>query len=248
MIARFLSGGYCGLFSGILPLYLSELSPINFRGLVGGLYQLLIVIGILTTNIYGLKKVLGNDRLWPILAGAFHYFPMIFHIGLFFSVESPKYLYLNKNDIAAAQIALTKLRGAKNVELIKNEIAMLENERVMQARLRKISWSEFFSDISLRHPLLVAFLGHLCQQLSGVNVVTFYSTIIFKSIGLDGDWPMYASLILVVVQLFMAVICMSLIERAGRRILMISGMTGMSLFAFLIGIFRVFGVRIFGIQ
>ncbi len=171
MIARFISGLYCGLFSGVLPLYLSELAPMNLRGLIGGFYQLSIVIGILATNIYGLRQVLGNEQLWPILAGGFQYFPMLVQTGLFFAVESPKHLFMNKNDKIGAQRALAKLRGVHNVTLIKNEMEMLENEKLAQAEQRQVAWLELFKNKDLRHALLIAFLPHICQQFSGINAV-----------------------------------------------------------------------------
>jgi MFS family permease len=172
MVARFFSGLYCGLFSGVLPLYLSELAPTNLRGLIGGLYQLLIVLGILSTNIYGLRQVLGNDTLWPILAGGVHYIPLLVHLGLFYAVESPKYLFINKNDKIRAQRALVKLRGVHNVTLIKHEMNMLENEKLAQAQQRQVQWAELFKNNHLRHALLVAFLPHACQQFCGINAVS----------------------------------------------------------------------------
>lgn len=81
MVARFLSGIFCGLFTGILPLYLSELPPQNYRGLVGTLNQFGIVFGILVTNVLGLPNILGSVNLWPVLVGLM-VVPVIAHVLL----------------------------------------------------------------------------------------------------------------------------------------------------------------------
>jgi hypothetical protein len=172
MVARFIAGTYCGLFSGVLPLYLSELPPFNYCGLTGGLFQLMVVLGVLTTSVYGLEDVLGCESLWPILAGAFLYLPCIAMLGLFFAVESPKHLYINKNDKKGAQEALVKLRGVQSANLmIEKELEMFEKEKAAKLEQLKIGYADLFIDKSLRHPLIIGMTVHLAQQLCGVNVV-----------------------------------------------------------------------------
>ena len=99
---RFMTGIFSGLFSGVLPLYLLEIAPINLRGIAGTMGQLNLVIGILITNILGLDILLGTKNLWPFLVGLV-IVPSFVHLGLFAAVESPKYLFLIKNDKEAAQ-------------------------------------------------------------------------------------------------------------------------------------------------
>ena len=99
MIARFFSGIYCGLFTGVVPLYLSEIPPINLRGLCGTMNQVSLVFGILLTNVYGLSEVLGTEKLWPLLVGLM-LIPVLTHVILyFFGIESPKHLFINKGKI-----------------------------------------------------------------------------------------------------------------------------------------------------
>ena len=100
--SRFLAGVYSGLFSGILPLYLSECSCKNLRGLTGAMNQFSIVIGILIANIVGLPQLLGTQQLWPILV-ALTFTPAIIHLSMIFTAESPKYLFINKNDRPKAE-------------------------------------------------------------------------------------------------------------------------------------------------
>lgn len=70
--------------------------------------------------------------------------------------------------------------------------------------------------------------------------VIFYSTKIFTSVGLKDQWPLYATILLGVVQLVMTLVCTGLIERAGRKILLLVGMIGMCLSSFGIGLSRLF--------
>ena len=108
---RFVQGLYSGLFSGIAPLYLSECSPKNLRGVAGTMQQLFVVIGILVSSILGLnlskfdenyQGILGTKDLWHILVGLI-LVPCVVHLLLFGAVESPKYLFFNKNDKQAAE-------------------------------------------------------------------------------------------------------------------------------------------------
>ena len=88
--------------SGILPLYLSELAPKNLRGSIGALNQLLIVFGILATNICGLPDLLGSDSKWPILL-ALSLIPAGIHMLLVFAPETPKFLIIKHNAVSKAR-------------------------------------------------------------------------------------------------------------------------------------------------
>lgn len=108
MLSRLLAGVYSGFFTGILPLYLSECSSRNLRGLSGTMNQLAIVIGVLVVNVMGLQYVLGTPELWPVLTGL-TLLPVLAHIGLYFLSESPKYVMNNKHDKAEARASKNDL-------------------------------------------------------------------------------------------------------------------------------------------
>lgn len=165
MAARFFSGVYCGLFSGIFPMYLNECSPKNLRGRIGVINQLSIVIGILAANLFGLPQVFGTKELWPVLVG-FTIIPTLVHIGLFFVVESPKYMYINKNNLSQTRAILMKLRDYDEV-LVQAEIEELEEEKKRIAIQRKVSWADMFKRVELRRALIAAVGVQISQQLSG---------------------------------------------------------------------------------
>lgn len=101
-----------GFFCGVCPLYLSEIPPIRLRGLTGTINALAMCVGNLVTNILGLPSILGKDDLWPYLLAFGLIIPALVHfVGLPFCVESPKYLFITKNnpDKAKACINIFKM-------------------------------------------------------------------------------------------------------------------------------------------
>ena len=102
IIGRLIIGINSGLNAGLAPMYLSEISPTALRGAVGTVYQLIITISILLSQILGMTNVLGNDAGWPFLLGLTVIPGVLQLITLPFCPESPKYLMLDKNDNTSA--------------------------------------------------------------------------------------------------------------------------------------------------
>ena len=98
MVGRFLAGVYSGIVTGILPLYLNELSPQHLRGTIGTLNQLTIFSGTLLANILGLPNLLGNQTVWMVLVSLNLIPASLQLVGLSFAAESPKFL-MNINNI-----------------------------------------------------------------------------------------------------------------------------------------------------
>ena len=126
---------------------------------------------------------------------------------------------------------------------VEKEIEMLETEKASINNRVKIRWGEFISKRSLKGPIIISLGLHICQQFSGINAVIFYSTDIFESVGLKGNWPRYSTIILGIFQLIMTVFCMFTIEKIGRKKLLLIGFIGMSFSSFGLVLARVFGVN-----
>ena len=71
MVGRFLIGLNCGFNSGLCPMYINELAPVQIRGAVGVLFQLGATSSIMLSQILGLPEILGNEKYWPLLLGKF---------------------------------------------------------------------------------------------------------------------------------------------------------------------------------
>ncbi|CAF0739741.1 unnamed protein product [Brachionus calyciflorus] len=241
IIGRVLTGFISGFFCGVCPLYLSEIPPLNLRGFTGAINALAMCIGNLVTNIFGLPILLGTDKLWPYLLGLIIIPAVVHFIGLPFCLESPKYLFITKNKPEEAKRALEKMRGYDNQALIEQEISELEQEKEVKKNQKEISYLSLVKIPSLRRALVVSIILQASQQFSGIIVVIFYSAEIFTKIGLEETtWALYASILIALVETIMHGVCMFFIDSKGRRILLLSGMIGMSASCFVLAITRIF--------
>ncbi|XP_029472781.1 solute carrier family 2, facilitated glucose transporter member 2 [Rhinatrema bivittatum] len=219
---RLILGFYCGLSSGLVPMYIGEISPTALRGALGTLHQLAIVTGILISQIIGLSFLLGSEQLWPLLLALSGVPAILQIILLFFCPESPRYLYINLGQEEAARKSLKKLRG--NYDSTR-DIAEMKKEREEAASDRKVSIFQLLKSFSYRQPLIVALVLHISQQFSGINAIFYYSTNIFEKAGIGK--PVYATIGVGVVNTVFTVISVFLVEKAGRRFLFLVGLAGM---------------------
>uniref|UniRef100_A0A8C8SD40 Major facilitator superfamily (MFS) profile domain-containing protein n=1 Tax=Pelusios castaneus TaxID=367368 RepID=A0A8C8SD40_9SAUR len=231
IIGRFIIGLFCGLSTGFVPMYISEISPTALRGAFGTLNQLGIVVGILVAQIFGLKEIMGTESLWPLLL-AFTIIPAILQCAaLPFCPESPRFLLINKMEEEKAQTVLQKLRGTQDVA---QDIQEMKEESAKMSQEKKATVLELFRSPNYRQPIIIAIVLQLSQQLSGINAVFYYSTGIFEKAGVKE--PVYATIGAGVVNTVFTVVSLFLVERAGRRTLHLVGLGGMALCAVLMTI------------
>lgn len=233
-VGRFLMGINCGINSGIPAMYFSEIAPLHLRGAIGSIHQLFITIGIFLSSIFGLYPVLGSERLWPILF-ALALVPIIVQLmTLPLAPESPKYLYLDKGDEDAAQRALAKFRGHSEN---KDELEDMKREHEKLKSEPKVTVRDVFTNKYLRKVTIIAIMLMVMQQLSGINAIMFYSTTIFNSCGLAGEAASYATIGLNAVNVAMTLVSVALVEKAGRKTLLLVGFIGMSASMILLAVF-----------
>ncbi len=127
VVGRFLIGINSGINAGLAPMYLSEIAPVALRGAVGTVYQLIITISILFSQIMGMDSVLGTPDLWPWVL-ALTIVPGVLQVFVLpLCPESPKYLLLEKEDDERANEALVWLRGKVDVH---DEMDAMKQEKV----------------------------------------------------------------------------------------------------------------------
>ncbi|XP_033839820.1 solute carrier family 2, facilitated glucose transporter member 4-like isoform X1 [Periophthalmus magnuspinnatus] len=222
ILGRFIIGAFCGLSSGLTPMYVGEIAPTSLRGALGTLHQLAIVTGILLAQILGLESLLGSAELWPVLLGL-TVVPTVLQMTLLpFCPESPRFLYIVRCQEHHAKSGLRRLTGRQEVG---DMLAEMKEEKRRMDMERKVSILELFRSPLYRQPMVIAIMLQLSQQLSGVNAIFYYSTSIFITAGVQS--PVYATIGAGVVNCAFTVVSLFLVERMGRRTLHMLGLSGM---------------------
>ncbi|KAI8143546.1 general substrate transporter [Fennellomyces sp. T-0311] len=228
---RFCTGISCGMGSVATPTYNGEVSTILSRGSLGVCNQLMIVCGILGSNAVGI--FLSTVPLWRINYSLVAV-PAILQILLLpLLIESPRYLVsVNKDE--EARHALQKLRGSQyNVEfeledIIQGQRKPVETEKGESNTVLKesqksaeiCSFSDLLRDPQLRYITLTIMILHVAQQFSGVNGVMYYSTIIFRQ-SFGESQARQLAFAGSVVNLAVTLLSVYLVERCGRRFLLL---------------------------
>ncbi|XP_015117078.1 glucose transporter type 1 isoform X6 [Diachasma alloeum] len=232
-LGRFVIGINCGLNTSLVPMYISEIAPLNLRGGLGTVNQLAVTVGLLISQVLGIEKILGTNDRWPILLGL-AVVPAIAQLVLLpICPESPRYLLITKQWEEEARRALRRLRGSNQVEEDIDE--MRAEERAQQAE-STIKMSELICSPTLRAPLVIGVVMQLSQQLSGINAVFYYSTQLFHNAGLTEESAKLASIGIGAIMVIMTLVSIPLMDRTGRRTLHLYGLGGMFIFSIFITI------------
>uniref|UniRef100_A0AC34FHU2 Major facilitator superfamily (MFS) profile domain-containing protein n=1 Tax=Panagrolaimus sp. ES5 TaxID=591445 RepID=A0AC34FHU2_9BILA len=228
-LGRFIIGINCGIGSSVVCMFITEIAPANYRGSLGTMQQLLVVIAILFAQILGLKQLLGTATLWPYIFDV-ALIPAIFQtIAFFFVPESPKYTFVIRDDEEQALKDLCLYRDSnENDPMIQREMAEIKKEAEAYKIEEKIGFTALFRG-SLLWPTFLACFLQASQQLSGINAAMFFSSTIFEIAGLAGDWPLYATIIMGMTNVFQTAVSFYLVEHRwfGRRLLLLIGTIGM---------------------
>jgi len=226
MVGRFITGMMGGAFSLTAPVYTSEISEKEIRGSLGSYFQLMVTIGILF--VYGV----GSATSVFILSLICGVVPLVFG-GIFWLMPETPLYYLQKGQKDRAQTSLQWFRG-KNYD-VSAELQEIQ-ATVDKAAAQKLSFFKAFKTKEAKKGLMVAFGLMIFQQLSGINAVIFYTTDIFKSAGSSIE-PETQTIIVGVIQVVITFISTLVVDRLGRRILLMLSDGIMAICTLLLGIF-----------
>ncbi|GAB1859400.1 Glucose transporter type 1 [Camponotus japonicus] len=230
---RFIIGVNCGLNTSLVPMYISEIAPLNLRGGLGTVNQLAVTVGLLVSQVLGIEQILGTNEGWPVLLGL-AICPAILQLLLLpVCPESPRYLLITKQWEEEARKALRRLRASNQVE---EDIEEMRAEERAQQTESTISMTELICSPTLRKPLVIGVVMQLSQQLSGINAVFYYSTNLFTSSGLTDESAKFATIGIGAIMVAMTLVSIPLMDRAGRRTLHLYGLGGMFIFSIFITI------------
>lgn len=217
--SRFIGGLGVGASSVAVPIYLSEISPAKDRGKLTALYQFNIVFGILVAFLSNyLIGLAVADEAWRWMLGV-EMIPAALYAFFVLGVpESPRWLITRRGDENAARQVLRRLNPAEDVEKLVTAIGKSVSRR-------KVALSTFLSG-RYRSPILLAFLVAFFNQASGINFVLYYAPRIFERAGIAAEAVLGASVPLGIVNLLFTLLGIALIDRYGRRRLLIIGCIG----------------------
>lgn len=217
LVGRFVTGLAIGVASLAVPLYIAEVSPSESRGAYVSLNQLLVTLGILGAYIvsYHYADVSAWRKMFE-----FAFIPLALQVvGLFFIPETPAWL-VSKGRRNLAEKVLHRLKVAHP----RQRLTELHKEDDQPTRK---SWRELLNP-SVRKPFLVGIGVSVFQQITGINTVIYYAPQIFQSTGYQtAESAIFATMLVGVVNVLFTLISLWLIDKVGRRALLMAGLIGM---------------------
>ncbi|XP_031350215.1 facilitated trehalose transporter Tret1-like isoform X2 [Photinus pyralis] len=210
-LARLLAGVGVGSTCVAAPMYVTDIAEVRVRGLLGTFFQLQITIGFLIGYTFGVLI-----ESFQILALVSSVFPIIFLVAFYFMPESPTFL-LSKNRIHEARMALQFLRGHGHE--IENELST-RKEELNEIASNQCKFSDLYRCQATMKAMIIALGLMFFQQFSGINAILFYAGTIFK----DASGSLSSgccTVIIGTVQVLATLMAATLIERLGRKILLL---------------------------
>lgn len=208
-----------GLASSAVPLYIAEVSPPNARGWQVSLFQLAITAGILAA--YVVDYAFAATGGWRWMLGLAAVPGVLLGLGMLYLPETPRWL-AKRGRADAAEAVLRKIRGTADVGFELGEI----QDSLLQAEERG-RWSDLASP-ALRPALVVGIGLAIFQQVTGINTVIYYAPTIIQSAGISSaSGAILATAGIGLVNVLMTIFAMWLIDRVGRRPLLLAGTAGM---------------------
>lgn len=231
-LARMLGGFAFGAALVLAPTYIAEISTSENRGTLVSVQQLNIVLGFFAaflSNYYfnGAFKsgtsFLTESNVWRWMLGVEMIPALLYFLLLFFVPKSPRWLFAQSRN-AEGQAVLERLHGTEYAAKESQAIIASINE---DKNKEKVQIAELFKP-ALRFILLVGLTLGILQQVTGINAIYFYATSIFKQTGIGTDAAFSSGVLLSGTSVVFTLVAMYLIDRMGRRPLLIVGMAGIA--------------------
>ncbi|BCJ36083.1 putative metabolite transport protein CsbC [Actinocatenispora thailandica] len=239
LVARLVLGLAVGSASSTVPVYLSELSPTEIRGRVLTLNQLLITIGILVA--YFVNLAFSSGGLWRgmFAVGAVPALLMVL-AAAFLLPESPEWqgTHGQLDKARALVVSLTNEATAdKLIDERRRRRQQWEADRPAQRGWRLLRSAR------VRPALVVGLTLAAAQQFGGINTIIYYAPTIMKETGLTAGNSILYSVAIGLINLVMTLVAIKLIDRVGRRVLLLFSLTGMTVTMALLGLAFVAGLN-----
>lgn len=234
VVARLVLGLAIGFAAVAAPLYIAECAPVEKRGAMVSTYQLAITVGILGAYLGGLA--IAGPQSWRTMFALGAAPALLFLAGLAFLPESPRWLALKERG-DEARAALRRLRPPGwDVAAEVDAVSRVAHADTVHADAGSAGYRALLAP-AVRPALVVAFGLFFLQQLSGINAVIYYAPEIFSHAGFDSDATrLLATVGIGTVNVATTVLAMVLIDRVGRRPLLVLGFAGTAVTMLLIAL------------
>lgn len=226
---RFVGGVGVGASSVAAPIYISEIASSEKRGRLAALYQFCLVFGIMIAFISNwLLDGVGGVNDWRWMLGVEALPALAYTLMVTRVPNSPRWLVLQRKDDKAALSVLEVIHGGieqakEKLNAIKKDLNLPKSsENLFQKKYKRVLWLGF----------LIAFFN----QLSGINFVLYYAPRILEQAGLGGTDSLFNAIAIGIVNLIFTLIGVRLIDRLGRRQLIIIGSIGYIISLIMVGL------------
>jgi SP family arabinose:H+ symporter-like MFS transporter len=234
IVWRIMAGIGVGAASMLSPLYIAEVSPAAIRGRMVSVNQLTVVIGILLAYLSNyLLADLENNWRWMFASGAIP--AVLFFVCVFLVPESPRWL-LSKGRVDEARHVL--LRLASSATVVDAEIKTIQTgvTREVKGKLRDLIQP------GIAFIVMLGITMAIFQQISGANAIFFYAPIIFEKAGMNVKDQLFQQIMIGAINLLFTLLAMQLVDKLGRKKLMLAGSALMALWLFLVGLCYALGL------
>jgi sugar porter (SP) family MFS transporter len=223
LVARVIIGFAVGSASTVVPLFIGEVVPPRVRGALVSLNQLAITGGILVSYLidYGLKGS-GN---WRLMFGLAVVPAAALFIGMLFQQESPAWL-IRQGRIDQARTVLRRVRAEEDIDQ--------EIREVQEVSQKEGSYRDLISP-RVRPLVYVGVLLAVFQQVTGINTVIYYAPTLLQGAGLGDNAALLANVVNGVVNVGMTIVAIWLLDKVGRRPLLLTGTAGMAVGMVIVG-------------
>jgi len=226
LASRFIMGLGVGAASVVVTIYLSEMAPTDKRGILTSLNQLMVTLGILISYI--IDYSLAPFEAWRWMLGFALIPSIIVFIGIFFQPETPRWLVKNGFEDKAHEV-LNRLVGKQAAKQeLSNIKHFIESEKINKQ-------TKVFTP-KIRLMIVVAAFIAMFPQIMGTNSIIYYAPTILTKIGFGGSAATLANVAIGTINFIMTLVAMRLIDKVGRKPMLLVGSIGMGLGMLVLGI------------
>jgi len=230
---RIVGGIGIGTLSVVVPLYISESAPTKIRGLLTSIYQLMITIGIFIANLVNLAiyVTLTDQREWRTALGIQTLPGFLLLCSMFLLPFSPRWLLMQNREDEALNVIAKVNDGSVDDQAIRDVFNDMRDQVELERQIGTAIWPEMFQP-GVRNRFFICVLLQFFQQWTGINMVMYYAPELFMGFGFSHDQAStVATTINSIINVVGTLPGMYLIDRMGRKPLLIGGgfMMGLSM-------------------